>query len=235
MTTPHGIDTPERAKAAKIRDRLACEVQHIRGQRNLTPQGRRARLAAAIVKAQGELATLRTDEAQRLAARRDELHGGLFGHVRPDDNRIISIRDAADRAARLTSADEAAALMNRAEETGDTVLLKAVARECAGRSSNVLETGWHELFHQWAAQQPGATEAVEELRVIADEQMDTGHHLARDHAFGIGPLPDDLRGVAVGNLRSLAAGADGEGDVPPSTRGERGEDRLAAMVRGNVG
>ncbi|MGH3722035.1 MAG: hypothetical protein ACRDRI_24970 [Pseudonocardiaceae bacterium] len=228
MTAPRGIDTPERAKANKIRERLTKEIEHIDRQRNLTPQGRRARHAKAVVKARDELSHLRADEAQRVAQRRDELTKDLFGHVRPGDARIISIRDATDRASRVTDAKEAERLMNRAEMTGDEVLLQALARECAQRS-NPLEPAYGVLFQQWANEQPVGADTVDELSVIADEMNDTGHRLMRDRAFSITALPGDIRGI--GNLRALATEADDDSGVLPPSHTEQAGKRLTAFVQ----
>ncbi|MEO7196003.1 MAG: hypothetical protein ABIZ05_14505 [Pseudonocardiaceae bacterium] len=210
MTTPRSIDTPERNKAARIRDRLAKEIEHVDRRRDLSPAGRRARHAQAIVKAQDELSQLRADEAQRVADRRAELTKNLFGAVRPDDARIISIRDAADRSSRVADAKEAERLMNLAEMSGDEVLLQALARECAQRS-NPVEPDYGVLFQQWANEQPAGADTVDELSVIADEMSDTGHRLMRERAFAV-TLPDDIRGI--GNLRALAAEADDSDSAP---------------------
>lgn len=212
MTAPRGIDTPERVKANKIRERLAKEIEHIDHQRNLTPQGRRARHAKAVVTAQDQLSQLRAQEAQRITDRRDELTKDLFGAVRPNDSRVISLRDAADRASRVTTAKEAERLMNLAEMSGDKVLLQALARECAQRS-NPLEPAYGVLFQQWANEQPVGADTVDELSVIADEMSDTGHRLMRDRAFSITALPGDIRGI--GDLRALAAEADDDQSATP--------------------
>jgi hypothetical protein len=231
-TIGRGIDTAERAKADRIRTGLTAEIAHIQSRRNLTAEGKRARLARAVVKAQDQLSQLRADEAKRVAARRDELHKDLFGAVSPDDSRVISIRDAADRAARVTNANEAAELMNRAEQNGDHVLLKALARECAQRSTNPLETGWRNLFDQWAQDQPGGTNTVDELSVIHDETTDPGYRIVRELAFGIPPLPGELRGV--GNLRALAAEADDEAGLLAPSSAQQAGAHLAAMVRADT-
>ncbi|MGH3548922.1 MAG: hypothetical protein ACRDQU_12590, partial [Pseudonocardiaceae bacterium] len=151
---------------------------------------------------------------------------------RPDDARVISLRDAADRASRITSSDEAERLMNVADQNGDHVLVKALARECAQRANPLAETGYSVLFHQWVAQQPGGADTVSELGVIADEQSshNLGHRMSREQAFSTGAvMPADLRGI--GNLRALAAEADAE-DAPaaPADSGA-GSAALRGMAR----
>jgi uncharacterized protein (DUF2267 family) len=204
-TTPGRINTEQRAKADRIRDRLAKEIGDIQAQKNLTTEGKQARLAKAVLKAQADLTQLRTAEAEDVTNRRDQIIQGLFGHTRPDDTRIISVRDAADRAARIKTPDECAALMNRAALHNDEVLLRALARECAERRSPVAPA-YSTLFEQWADQQTGGPEALEELATISDETSDAGHRLNRERAFSVGMLPDEIRGI--GDLKALAAQAD---------------------------
>jgi uncharacterized protein (DUF2267 family) len=229
-STPQGIVTPERGKADKVRARYNAEVEQIRGQRNLSDAGRRARLAQAVVKARADLDRLRAEEADRVAGRRDQIIHEFFGHNRPNDSRIISIRDAADRAGRVKTPDDAADLMNRAEQSGDDVLLRALARECAGRRSP-LEPEWHNLFQTWVRQQPGGPEALDELAIIGDETTDSGHRLHRERAFGLPQLPREIAGI--GNLKVLADQADSIAELPPS-RGEQVGKHLSGMVLGTM-
>jgi hypothetical protein len=227
------ITTSERDKAERIKNRVAKEIERIEAQRNLTAAGRQARLARAVVKAQDELTELRTAESQRVIGRRDELIRELFGNVSTTDSRIISIRDAQDRASRVTDAEEAARLMNLAEQNGDTVLLRALAQECAGRSGDPLNPTWGNLFTQWAQLQTDGADIVGELGLIGDELTDGEHRIRRDQAFSVTAVPDDLRGL--GNLRSIAARADEEDGVLPPTLGQQAGDAfLHGMGTGNA-
>lgn len=230
-TTPQGIDTEERRKAARNRERLAKETEHIQGQKNWSTAGKQAQLARARVKTIDQNTQLAAGDTARVTGGRDEIFRCLFGHTRPDDSRIISVRDAADRAARIKTPDDAAKLMNRAELHGDTVLLQALARECAGRRSPV-EPAWDGLFKTWAAQQPGGAEALDQLAIIDDELHDIGHKLLREHAFGVGPPPVELQGLSIGDLRRLATHADNpEGEITPNHAEQVGK-HLSSMVRG---
>ena len=220
------IEMPERNQAAKIREALGREVQYLRNQRNLTREGKQARIAAAIVKAQAKLAELRQAETQRLTERKDQLTKKLFGQTRPDDAKILLIRDASDRAAKIGKVADMEEAMNRAEMAGDSVLLKALAQECARRSNDPLQSGWGTLFQQWANAEYGANEAVEELGAIAAEG-DSTHRMHRDHAFSVGALPEEVRGV--GNLKALADQADEIPELPPS-RAEQVGNHLKQFV-----
>ena len=211
MTRPGSIDTEERRQAAAVQARLAKQLADIHGQKDLSDVGRQRRSARAVVTAQAELAALQQAEVRRVDAREDELTRQLFastasssftGHT--DAAQVISARDAADRASRITSPAEAERLLNQADLHNDQVLLRALARECSARGSK-LEPGYENLFRQWIDQQPNGADIAAELALIRDEGGDLGHRLSRENAFGTGSLPDYLRG---GNLTSLAAGAD---------------------------
>ena len=219
------IEMPERNQAAKIREALGQEVQFIRNQRNLTREGKQARIAAAIVKAQAKLAELRQAETQRLTERKDQLTKKLFGQTRPDDAKILLIRDASDRAAKIGKVADMEEAMNRAEMAGDSVLLKALAQECARRSNDPLQSGWSTLFQQWANAEYGANDAVEELGAIAAEG-DSTHRMNRDHAFSVGALPVE---VQTGNIKALANQADEIPELPPTLaelKGDKMVDQL---------
>jgi hypothetical protein len=234
MGTPQRFDTEERTKAAKIKAALAEETTYIRNQKNLTREGKSARIAKAIVTAQGRLAELRQAEAQRLTARRETLHRQLFGTRHADDARIASIRDARDRAAKLDKdINKAREVMTRADRDGDHVLLRAYAEEIARRASNPLDRahGWGELFREWVANQTGGDDAIQELEAINTELTDPGQRMVREATFGVGALPPEVRGV--GNLKALADQADEISELPP-TRAEQIGAHLAKFARAEL-
>lgn len=215
MPTPHAADTPERRQAAQIRKSLDSQIAALRAQKNLTREGRAARMAKAIEDAKAKLAALRDAETQGMTDRAEKLQRQLFG-FRPGDD-IPSIRDARDRADKLDKdPDRAAAAMTRADRDNDPVLLRVYAEEAARRSRDPLNKGpaWGSLFAQWADNQTGGTDAVEELQAIGHELSDPGQRLVRESAFGIGVLPEEIRGV--GNMKALAAQADQIAELPPT-------------------
>lgn len=235
-TTPQGIgagiNPGKRAQADRVTARLAKETEHIQAQKNLDRKGREARLAAARLKAEADFKRLSADETDHVTGLWDQRIRGFFGYIRPDDSRIISIRDAADRAKLVKTPNECAALMNDCEESGDEVLLRALAKECAKRH-NPLEPAWGGLFRTWAEMQPDGTEALDDLAAIFAETTDVGHRLVRESAFGLPPLPKELVGYSNTQLRALAAQADTISELPP-TRAEQVGTRLAGMVHAEL-
>ena len=75
--------------------------------------------------------TLRRQEQERVAERVAELERQVFGPVRTGSgdaaSHAISVRDAQDRAARITKPAEARELLRRAEQSNDGVLARAIA------------------------------------------------------------------------------------------------------------
>lgn len=235
MPTPHAVDTPERKQAAQIRKSLDSQIAALRAQKNLTREGRAARMAKAIEDTKAKLAALRDAEKQGRTDQAEKLQRQLFGNRNVDNARIASIRDARDRAAQLDkNPDQAAAAMTRADRDGDHILVKAYAEEAARRSRDPLNKGqaWGSLFAQWADNQIGGSDAVAELQAIGHELSDPGQRLVRESAFGIGVLPEEIRGV--GDMKALAAQADQIAELPPTAAEQKG-DHLSKFVRANFG
>lgn len=93
---------------------------------------------------------------------RDELLRRLFASPR-DVTALISWRDALDRTERLSTPDEAAALLRRARMSGDELLVKAIgmrAADCAPTS-----TAWAAVLDEWAADDEGRHSALAELGI----------------------------------------------------------------------
>ncbi len=234
MPTPRSFDTPEREKAAQIRTNLNQQIQALKSQKNLTREGRAARMAKARKTAETKIAELGRDETRRLTDRKEELHRKLFGNRKVDDTRIASIRDARDRAANLDKdINKVRDLMTRADRDGDQVLLRAYAEEVARRAGNPMgrQQGWTELFREWANDQVGGTDVIEELSALNFDFTDPGQRMVRESAFSAGPLPEELRGF--GNLDALAAQADSIPELPP-TRAEQIGSHLAKFALDDI-
>ncbi len=226
-STPQGIPSEERTKAARNKIRLDKEVEHLRTQKNLDHPGRRARIAAAFRSTTVQNSQLLATERDRLSERADQIIREKLGHIKPGDSRIISIRDAADRASQVTTPKDTAKLMNLAEHNGDDVLLTALARECAQRR-NPLEPDWWGLFATWMEQKPDGADTLRELATLQVEENDSGHRIIRENAFGV-PRPAELAGLSNSQIEALAAQADVIPELPP-TMAEQVGKRLAGFM-----
>ena len=78
-----------------------------------------------------------------------------------DAQTVIERRDAADRAAKLGSAEEAQAALRLAEANGDTHLAQAIA----GQS---YANGWADVVHTWLDANPQAHDTASKLQELPD-------------------------------------------------------------------
>ena len=122
----------------------------------------------------------------------------------------ISTRDAADRAERLATPDEAAALLTRAELSGDEPLARAVAAHAftqytSGSSLGAQQAEWAGVVNAYSARRPGESEAVSELAAIA--QASTVPQAFAESMYFYVPVPHELDGISAGQLESLAGNA----------------------------
>src|SRR3954453_24134748 len=133
--------TPERDKAWRIHERYAEATKRIKDDKDLADEGRHRRLADEWAQARKALEGLRDAEGTQLVKRQQELERRLFGSGLGGldaATSAISARDAQDRAERLTTPQEAASLLHRAEQNGDQALARAVAQHAARRSDDAM-------------------------------------------------------------------------------------------------
>ena len=164
------MDLHERQRAETIRAQYTAAEKTLRADADLSDDGRSRRLAEAWVKARKELDGLRESETARLASRERELERRLFGLPSSDGAEAISIRDAQDRASRITRSDEAAALLERAERNGDQALARAVAHHAIQQSRTAPTREavgqWDNVAGAFLDARPQYADVVEELAQI---------------------------------------------------------------------
>ena len=147
----------DRDAADQVRQEYTTQVEEVRTNLDLSSEGRQRRLADLYVKAQSRLQKLGAAEAERLTVRRISLERDLFGAKAAQRGldvgaHAISARDAADRAARVKSPDEAAELLRRAESDGDEILVRAIARQSSENSYTALgqqADAWDDVVREY--------------------------------------------------------------------------------------
>ncbi|MFF9168297.1 MULTISPECIES: hypothetical protein [unclassified Streptomyces] len=145
-----------------INERLAAEVASINGRRSLSDQAKQIAIARAYRNARDQILGMRQAELDRVTTERARLSRKLFGHEgEADAQTVIVRRDAADRAAKLTSPEEAQAALQRAEANGDTHLAQAIA----GQS---YANGWSSVVQSWIQANPQAATTNEQLAQLPD-------------------------------------------------------------------
>ena len=163
--------TPERDKALKVHERYLDRLARLRGDLDLTDDARRRRMAEEWNTARAELDELQKAERARLSKREVELERKLFGLGSYDGvSQAISTRDAQDRAAQLTRADQATELLRRAERNGDDALARAVAHHALQQSRQAMtpdqSRAWDAVLGEFVDTRPSTSPIVEELALI---------------------------------------------------------------------
>lgn len=165
----------QREKAERIRGEYNKAAAAIRANNDLSDEGQRRQLAEAWVKTKKELDQLAATERAELATRRADLEQRLFGAKSlsgwtDTGGLAISARDASDRAAQLTSPEEAANLLTRAEQDGDELLARAVARQCMTASDAAMTSAiareWEQVAGTFIDARPSLMSTVQELAEI---------------------------------------------------------------------
>ncbi len=151
--------------ADQIREQLNAKAERINSQRNLAPHIKQTMIARAYLEAHQQLAELRDAETRAVQRQRQQLERKLFGNNGHslDPQAAVSRRDAADRAARIETADEALRIMQRADRDGDTTLAKAIASRAADYSGDPV---WANVVHAYVAERPSDAEALTEMQQL---------------------------------------------------------------------
>jgi hypothetical protein len=133
-----------REKVARVQQRLNADVNAIRSNGSYSDAGRKREMAKAVLDAKNSVAKIRDQHVADRTARRDRWERLAFGMVGdPDPQTLIAIRDAQDRAERITSEQDAAAMLHRATQTNDATLASAIGLQAYNR-------GWSDVTNTWA-------------------------------------------------------------------------------------
>lgn len=128
-----------RKSMTSIRAYSAREAAAIRASDKYSDAGKKQAMAKSLrahrKKADALRATFQTNNEDVVAVSRARLFAIPKG---ADAATVIAARDAADRAAKLETADEAAAAIARALELGDTQMAKAIASHSETRKWNAV-------------------------------------------------------------------------------------------------
>ncbi|NED31971.1 hypothetical protein [Streptomyces sp. SID8499] len=158
------------ASAESIRTDFQRNLEAVRNRRDLNTQARQTAIARAYAKARDGLNGIRQQEADYVTRQRNYLERKLFGNT--DDihgTNAVSSRDARERAAKLTTPDEAAQAYNRAQRDGDTALARAIAAQAADYAASVgAAPGWEHIVRHYAGSRPGLADAHKELAELRE-------------------------------------------------------------------
>ncbi|GAA2750206.1 hypothetical protein [Amnibacterium kyonggiense] len=168
---------PLRAEAGTVQSSLAAARRQIDSDPTLSDEGRREKFSTLRDNAQARLDQLKAAEVKRIQDKITSLERSLFGYTtKTDPNEIISRRDADDRADRLESADDAAALLERAERAGDTHLAQAIVRVAASK-------GYANVVKAYEDAHPGAGGKISLLSQIQQSTSQANYLMGRTYAY----------------------------------------------------
>ncbi|MET7294911.1 hypothetical protein ABZS79_22735 [Streptomyces griseoloalbus] len=189
-------------KADEIRGYYKQGLQQIRGNRNMHPDRRRIEIAQLYATTQAALKQVRDEQAKADQETFTKLERQLWGYddvraLAPDRATIdTAIRDAQDRAAKLTKADQAARALAEAEQAGDTVLARAIAHQAHQRD-------WDDVVGDYLSTRPKAAERYQQAgEIYVRNNTPAG---AVTHSF-IGALgkPEELSGLDEKDITAMA-------------------------------
>lgn len=187
--------------ADQVRARLERDVQNIRDQIELSPAASTARIAKVYVKAKASMDAMNTANPAKKAADLAAAKRNLFGiddmtaGASPADRAAVSLsfRDAQQRAAQLTTAPEAQALLDLADQSGDELLARAVGNAALSR------LGMDDVGQAYLAARPQQAKAYDALRGLT--RMGS---IVEILEFVL-PKPPELTQVSDSQLTAIAA------------------------------
>lgn len=151
-----------RAQAENVQKRWARTRDSITKDNTLTDIGKQQKLDAERENVSAKLSALRAQETELIAAEKISLEKSLFG-LGPVDStytdKIMSYRDAQDRAGRLDRAADADELLASAMRSDDKILARAVL-------AKALANEWRNVINKYVEQHPRSAEDLEDLAAL---------------------------------------------------------------------
>ncbi|QER88605.1 hypothetical protein [Streptomyces tendae] len=193
------------SKADEIRGYYKQGLQQIRGQRNMHPERRRVEVAQLYATTQAALKKVQREQIEADRETFAKLERQLWGF---DDVRASAIgsadraavdgtvRDAQDRAAKLKKPGEAARALDAAEQAGDKVLARAIAKRAH-------DMDWDDVVTGYLSTRPTDAERYQQAGEIYTRQNTTGGALTHGFLGALG-TPEELRGLSGKDIAAMA-------------------------------
>ncbi len=131
--------------ASKEHEAFTRQVETIRADRRLSPDGKQAAIASAWLKSHRAVTELRDRDRETKADERRRREQRLFGVDAKDPAAVITFRDGLDRAEATQNAEQASALLARAMRSGDAALARGVLQVA-------LDRNWFQVAGEWSAE-----------------------------------------------------------------------------------
>jgi len=181
------------------------QQQQIAARTELTRDAKVGLLARAHTEARRRIEDLRTEHQAGVAKESLNANQKAFGirNLEGDPAALAaSLRDAQGRVEGVTTSEQAARLLTKAENSGDEVMARAVAGHAFEQSRTgigMIDAGWGEILQSFVTNRPNLTDSVQTaLDNSRPQPLDTSFYL---------PAPTELIGIPAGQLDILAAKA----------------------------
>ncbi|MFI5803006.1 hypothetical protein [Streptomyces sp. NPDC051561] len=206
MRDQHRPTTPPsgQGKADEIRSYYKQGLQQLRGTRNMHPEARRVEIARLYATTQAALKKVQQDQLKADRETFAKLDRQLWGYDDVRANAYSSaeraavdgtVRDAQDRAAKLKKPDEAARALSAAEQGGDKVLVRAIAKRAHDMS-------WDHIVDGYLSTRPTEAERYQQAGEIYARQHTPNGVMA--HQFsGALSKPDELHDLSDDDVHAM--------------------------------
>jgi hypothetical protein len=192
--------------ADKIRDDADVQYQRIRSMTELNDAAIRQRLAVLYIAARSTMATLQESATAGYERSWQQAMTAAFGiadlAATPGDQAMISMsyRESLDRTDQLDDFSVGAQLLQRANDTGDELLARAVGKRAWDMGGQLGGSGWGDVLNTFLATRPKASAAVATLTTLQG-----GADTARNLFAFVLPIPPELGAMPEYQIAALAA------------------------------
>jgi hypothetical protein len=195
-----GSKTPQALKAMELIGRHNQDINYIRDNKNLTPEGKTKQIAAIHLQYKQQITALEAEDKGARASKADSLRRSLFGLTGSSDaNATISYRDAQDRVTAIQDEAQALELLDRADLSNDEILTKAIVGKAA-------ESGWGNLVDTYTAKHPYYGAKLQELAGLHNDENSIEGVMNNAMSYTLTP-PAEVARYSDGMLENLAGGA----------------------------
>lgn len=189
-------------KTTEIHSMYRAGLQQIRSDRNMHPDRKRVEAARLYTSVKASLAKVRKDQATEDQANYTKLERKLWGYDFERATAIdratldTTIRDAQDRAARLTKPDHALRALHDAEQAGDSILTRAI-----GKRAHDMD--WDDVLHDYMSTRPSTAADYEQAGAIWHRNNSTTAQMHHNMQYVV-HKPEELRGLNDQDVESMA-------------------------------
>lgn len=163
-------------RASAVKDAHHTSRQGILDDPMASDLAKRNRLADLDAQTRGKLDAIKAEQESYIRSLRNRLESELLGFQPSDANSVLLRRDAADRARRITTEDEALAVLNDAVRGGDESLTHAVGYRAR-------QSGWVDVLDAYRVAQPEAADTAVALATVEDSTSGAAYNFANNITF----------------------------------------------------